>query len=154
MQVHVSEVVLPGGWCSFCFYLVSHSSCCSCYLCWNCCSLFIVARVGLFFFLFFFITRITCCWTVISCTWGGAVFLCYNKFWRVVPVGSSLVCSGVICLCNGKLDVLYFAVKWWVILLLGYLDLLAEWWWVDSPPFMGDLLGPRMVRVSGMVETE
>ena len=25
---------------------------------------------------------------------------------------------------------------------------------LDSPPFMGDLLGPRTVRVSGMAETE
>ena len=27
-------------------------------------------------------------------------------------------------------------------------------WFPDSPPFMGGLLGPRMVRVSGMAETE
>ena len=48
MQVLVSQLVLPGGWCSFCFYLVSCSSHCSCYLYWNCGSLFILAMVGLF----------------------------------------------------------------------------------------------------------
>ena len=48
MQVLVSQVVLPGGWCSFCFYLVGHSSHCSCYLYWNCRSLFILSPVGLF----------------------------------------------------------------------------------------------------------
>ena len=31
----VSNVVLPGGWCKFSFYLVGHSSRCNCYLCWD-----------------------------------------------------------------------------------------------------------------------
>ena len=83
--------------------------------------LFIVAMVGLF------------CnhnYLLLTCRimyLGGchiSLFRWVLKWWRV-----PLVCSGVICLCDGKLDVLYFAVKWWTILLLRYLDLLAERWW-------------------------
>ena len=106
MQVLVSEVVLPGGWCSFCFYLLSLSSCCGCYLCWNCHSLFIVPNVGLFCDqkcliakLFYHVPR------------GVLCFLVTTSFEVVVPVGAPLVHSGVGCLCDGKLDVLYFAVK-------------------------------------------
>ena len=83
MQVLVSEVVLPRGWCSFCFYLVGHSSHCSCNLCWNYCILLTLLVVGCF------ATRLLYCQTVPG---GEGVFcvLVTTSFEVVVPVEDSL----------------------------------------------------------------
>ena len=82
MQLLVCEVVLSGGWCSFCFYLVGHSSCCSCNLQRNCCILLTLLVVGCF------ATRLLYCQTVP----GGRVscVLVTTSFEVVVPVGGSL----------------------------------------------------------------
>ena len=82
MQLLVSEVFLPGGWCSFCFYLVGRSSHCSCNLSWNYCILLMLLVVGCF------ATRLLYCQTVpegrVSCV------LVTTSFEVVVPVGGSL----------------------------------------------------------------
>ena len=103
-----------GGWCSFCFYLVSCSSCCSCYLYWNCHSLFVVAMVGLFCNHNYLL--LTCHLVYL----GGCCISLLQwvlKWWYLWRV--PLVYSEVICLCDGKLDVLYpaemmnqFALCW------------------------------------------
>ena len=102
MQVLVSEVVLPGGWCSFCFYLVSHSSHCSCYLYWNCCSLFILPMVGLFCDQNFLLPN---CFILYLGGCHVSLLRQVLRWWYlwVVP----LLHSGVICLCDGKLNILY-----------------------------------------------
>ena len=98
MQVLVSDLTLPGGWCSFCFYLVGRSSCCSCNLCWSC-------RILLTLF-------------VVGCLWqgfftsklylGDVLFPCYNEFWGGgTYVGVPLMYSEVLCLCDGELNVFY-----------------------------------------------
>ena len=61
-------------------------------------------------------------------------FLVTMSFEVVVPVGGFLVHSLVICLCDGKLDVLYFAVTRCEMMNHFYycviLNSLAEQWWM------------------------
>ena len=66
---------------------------------------------------------------------GGVLyFLVTMSFEVVVPVGVLLVYSWVICLCDGKLNVLHFVVTRCEIMNQFYycviLNLLAEQWWV------------------------
>ena len=72
-QVLVWDVVLPGGWCTFCFYLVGRSSHCSCYLWWSCFILLTLLVVG-------------CLWQgsfTAKLYLGGEGVLCpcYDEFW-------------------------------------------------------------------------
>ena len=81
-----------------------------------------------------FMTKITYCCTVVSCTWGGAIFPCYDKFWSGGTCGGvPLVHSWVVCLCDGKLDFLYFAVTRCEMMNHFYycviLNSLTEQWW-------------------------
>ena len=61
-------------------------------------------------------------------------FLVTTSFEVVVPVGGSLVANFGDFLCDGKVDVLYFAVTRCGMMSHFYycvvLDLLAEQWWV------------------------
>ena len=83
MQVLVSDAILPGGWCSFCFYQVGRSSHCSCNLCWSCRILLTLLVVGCL------VTRFLYCQTVPG---GGGVscVLVTTSFEVVVPGGGSL----------------------------------------------------------------
>ena len=99
MQVLVSEVVLPGGWCSFCFYLVGRSSRCSCYLCWSCHILLTLLVVG-------------CLWqgsfTAKLYLGGGCPVSLLRRVLRWWYLwGVPLMYSEVLCLCDGELDVFY-----------------------------------------------
>ena len=66
-----TRVVLPVGWCSFLFYLVSRSRHCSCYLCWNCCILLLLLVLG------GFSDKVS---LLLDYTLGGVLYPCYDEF--------------------------------------------------------------------------
>ena len=92
-QVLVWDVVLPGGWCTFCFYLVGHSSHCSCYLWWRC---------------FIPLTLL-----VVGCLWQG--FFTAKLYLGQRRVSCVLVTTsfGVVVPVEGSLDVQWSGLSMW-----------------------------------------